>query len=257
MTSPIHLRWPKPAWETFAGLAAAGLVATAWWIDAARRDQRAAQVHRTLVDLLLNALTAGEASTARHSRRVANYTDAVARALGFSRQEHATLRVASLLHDMGKIEDRFFDIVHSRHPLSPEQRAEIRKHPSESAYILQPLEPLHPEITAIVGSHHECWDGSGYPRGLQGEAIPLAARIISVADVFDAMTQTRSYREGLSFEEGMRELQAGAGERFDPGVVELVASPEVQRRWREIFWSGRAEEAREQGAHRRPEAAAV
>ena len=229
-------------------MAAAGLVAVAWWVDATRRDSRASRVHRTLVDLLLNTLTAGDPSTARHSRRVANYTDEVGRVLGFSREQRATLRVASLLHDMGKIEDRFFDIIHSRHPLTPEQRAEIKKHPSESAYILKPLESLHPGITAIVGSHHECWDGSGYPHGLRADTIPLAARIISVADVFDAVTQTRAYREGMSFENAINELREGAGERFDPGIVEMVTSQEVQQRWREIFWAGRAEEARAQGS---------
>jgi HD-GYP domain-containing protein (c-di-GMP phosphodiesterase class II) len=240
MRTPVRLRWlPAPLEALSAALASGALVLTAC---------KAARVHRTLVDLLLNALTAGDAATARHSRRVADYTDAVANALPLSREEHATLRVGSLLHDMGKIEDRFFDIIHSRKPLTPEQRAEINHHPGESAQILQPLEALHPGIMAIVQSHHECWDGSGYPNGLCGDSIPLGARIITAADVFDALTQTRAYRQGVSFEKAMEELRGDVGNRFDPGVIQMVELPEVQQRWREIFWGGRAEEIRESSA---------
>lgn len=246
MSTPLRIRWLPASLETFgAAIASGALVFIAWWVDSGRRESKAARTHRTLVDLLLNALTAGDAATARHSRRVADYTDAVANAFGMSKREHATLRVASLLHDLGKIEDRFFHIIHSRQPLTPEQRAEINHHPGESAQILQPLETLHPGIMDIVSSHHECWDGTGYPCGLQGEAIPLGARIITAADVFDAITQTRAYREGMGFEDAMNELREDAGNRFDPGVLRVVQLPEVQQRWRDIFWGGRVEEIRE------------
>ncbi len=246
MSTPLRLRWLPAPLETFsAAIASGALVFIAWWVDSGRRERKASRVHRTLVDLLLNALTAGDAATARHSRRVADYTDAVANAFGMTKKEHATLRVASLLHDMGKIEDRFFDIIHSRQPLTPEQRAEINHHPGESAQILQPLETLHLGIMAIVSSHHECWNGTGYPCGLRGEEIPLGARIITAADVFDAITQTRAYREGMCFEDAMNELREDVGNRFDPGVIQVVELPEVQQRWREIFWGGRAEEIRE------------
>jgi putative nucleotidyltransferase with HDIG domain len=186
-----------------AMLAAAGVVAAAWGMDAMRRERTAAQLHRDMVEILLNALTAGDPVTARHSRRVADLSYALAQAAGMHGAELRTLRIAALLHDMGKIDDRFFHIIHSRKPLTRQQRAEIKGHPHESAHILAPLETEHPGIQQIVSSHHECWDGSGYPRGLQDAEIPLGARIISVADAFDAMTQPRKYRDALPLEKAL------------------------------------------------------
>jgi HD-GYP domain-containing protein (c-di-GMP phosphodiesterase class II) len=143
---------------------------------------------------------------------------------------------------MGKIDDRFFLIVHSRKKLSQEQRASIQHHPHQSAAILQPLEQMHPGIQHIVSSHHECWDGSGYPCGLAGADIPLAARIITVADVFDAMTQPRTYKDGMSVEEALEKLDEGAGRQFDPNLVGLVERGPVLARWTEIAEQGHAEE---------------
>lgn len=224
-------------------LTTAGLIGAAWWRDARRRGSYAARLHRTTVDLLLNALTAGDPVTARHSRRVADLADALAASYGFSRDEHATLRVAALLHDMGKIDDRFFHILHSCEPLSRDEREKIEQHPRQSAGILRPLEGIHPGIAAIVAAHHECWDGQGYPRGLQGEQIPLPARIISVADVFDALTQPRAYHEPLSVQEALAKIRASSSTRFDPSVVERIADPEVMRQWRKIVRRGRREES--------------
>jgi putative nucleotidyltransferase with HDIG domain len=226
-----------------AALAVAALLAAGWVVDATRRKAEARQVHRQLVDLLLNALTADDPGTARHSRRVADLTDVLAEACGgLDRDEQATLRVGALLHDMGKIDDRFFQIVHSRKPLSPEQRARIKHHPHQSAAILEPLEAMHPGIQRVVSSHHECWDGSGYPNGLGGEEIPLAARIIALADVFDAMTQPRRYKEGMSVEDALRELRKGAGKQFDPGLVNLISCDPVLSSWTAIAQAGQEDE---------------
>ena len=223
-------------------LTTAGVMGMAWWNDARRRERYAARLHRTTVDLLLNALTAGDPVTARHSRRVADLADAVAFCYDLRGREHATLRVAALLHDMGKIDESFFQILHSCGPLTPEQRGEIEQHPHESAYILRPLERIHPGITAIVEAHHECWDGRGYPKGLEREQIPLAARIISVADVFDAMAQPRTYHEPLSVDETLDKIRSGSGNRFDPDVVGVVQHPAVLRRWKKIARRGLVEE---------------
>lgn len=241
----LEYRVPRALWErTFWGgaLLAAGLTGAAWARDARRRSRTTRRLHRTLVDLLLNAITAGDAATARHSRRVANLTDALAEQLGMRREERVTLRVASLLHDMGKIDDRFFDIIHSHGPLTERQRAEMKDHPHESADILGPLERIHPGITGIVSGHHECWDGSGYPDGLVGDEIPLGARIIAVADVFDALTQRRAYRDALSPEEVRRQIRGGGGKHFDPGVVRVLDRPEVWAYWKEIARGGAVEE---------------
>ena len=225
-----------------AALASAGVVAAGWAYDALRRERSTRLMHRKLIDLLLNALTADDPVTARHSRRVADLSFALAGAVGLGRRERATLRVAALLHDMGKIDDRFFHIVHSRKPLTEQQRTEMKFHPHLSAHILEPLEALHPGIMCIVSSHHECWNGTGYPRRLAGEDIPLAARIISVADAFDAMTQPRKYRAPLSTEEALDALFEGSGEQFDPQLVRLVETTPVLSQWVEIARQGLADE---------------
>jgi putative nucleotidyltransferase with HDIG domain len=223
----------------------AGLVLLGWRWDVRRRRRRMARLHRVLVDLLLNAISAGDPPTERHSRRVADLTDALSSAVGYRDTPHSTLRVAALLHDMGKIDDRFFSILHSCEPLTPEERSQIEDHPHQSADILQPLERIHPGISRIVEAHHECWDGNGYPKGLEGEDIPLAARVISVADVFDALTQPRAYRPGIDPGEALEMIRHGSGTRFDPGIVEELARPEVLERWSQIVEAGRREEAKE------------
>ena len=215
-------------------LASAGLVAVAWMLDAGRRSHSERMLHRRMVDLLLNALYAGDPVTARHSRRVADLSYALAEAVGMRGHQLHTLRVAALLHDMGKIDDRFFHIVHSRTPLTRAQRAEIKNHPHESAHILTPLEPEHPGIMEIVSTHHECWDGSGYPHGLHDLDIPLEARIIAVADAFDAMTQPRKYRDAMSLDEALQALREGSGTQFDPTLVDLAEMDPVRSVWEEV-----------------------
>lgn len=215
-------------------LGTAAAVSVAWLMDAMRRERKAAQLHRDMVEILLNALTAGDPVTARHSRRVADLSYALAEAVGIHGAALRTLRIAALLHDMGKIDDRFFHIIHSRKPLTREQRGEIKGHPHESAHILAPLESSHPGIQQIVSSHHECWDGSGYPRGLEEVDIPLGARIIALADAFDAMTQPRKYRDALPMQTALAELRKGSGSQFDPALVDLASAPPVLDVWEQI-----------------------
>lgn len=225
-------------------LTAAGLIAAAWGLDAWRRARDTSQLHRTLVDLLLNTLHTGDPETERHSRRVAALTDVLASTYRFGRRAHARLRLAALLHDMGKMDDEVFDIVHSCEPLSREARREMEQHPREGADILHPLERIHPGISKIVRSHHEAWNGEGYPEGLLGSEIPIEARILSVADVFDAMTQPRSYHDPLGVDEALERIRRSAGERFDPEVVRRIGQPQVKERWAMIAALGRLEESR-------------
>lgn len=227
-------------------LAAAGAAlvagAGAWTLATHRQQKQSAKLHRTLVELLLNALSSGDPATARHSRRVANLTDVLAEAVCVGRREHATLRVAALLHDLGKIDDDLFPLVHSPHPLNDEQREQINRHPVASASILHPLERFHPGLIEIVTSHHECWNGKGYPGGLAGEQIPRGARMITIADVFDAVSQPRSYHDAAPVEEVLEMIRRGGGKRFDPELVRLLDEPRVRERFIAIAERGRREE---------------
>lgn len=229
-------------------LTVASLMAFAWSLDVRQRNHRAALIHRTMVELLLKTLCAGDPITARHSRRVADLTDVVGRTYRFDRQRQARLRVAALLHDVGKLDNHVADIVRSSGRLSDSERDRVKDHAYQSADILEPLERIHPGIAHIVKSHHERWDGSGYPRRLAGEKIPLESRIISVADVFDAMTQPRSYHEAATPREVLQNLREEAGSTFDPDVVGRLDRPQVWSAWLKIAEAGYREERRHREA---------
>jgi putative nucleotidyltransferase with HDIG domain len=225
-----------------AAAAGAALVATAWAEQARRSRRYSAQLHRASVEALLNALHAGDPFTARHSRRVADLAETLARAHGLPHGQRTKIRLAGLLHDMGKLDEELFPIVHSSERLSGGEREKIEEHPDGGAHILEPLEEIHPGLIEIVESHHENWNGGGYPRGLSGEEIPLGARIISIADVFDALTQPRVYRDATSVEDALELIGSGGGSRFDPELIATLQRPEVLECWVEIAEAGRREE---------------
>lgn len=248
MSFAFPLRRPpaqRPLRVLGLALVAAGALGAALGVELRKQRRRTARLHRSLIDLLLNALTADDRVTARHSRRVASLTDVLADELSLDRKQRAALRVAALLHDMGKIEEAFFHIVHSRKRLSDAQQRRIQHHPARSAHILRPLERVHPGITETVAAHHERWDGQGYPRQLAGNDIPLGARLIAMADSFDAMTQPRGYQTTTDPAEALAEIRQGAGCQFDPHLAELLDRPRVRERWLEIARKGRRTEERE------------
>ncbi len=158
-----------------------------------------------------------------HSKKVAKYAAQIAEALGYSEERIATLRAAALLHDIGKIgiSDR---LLMKTGPLTEEDWEPIRAHPKLGVAILKHVESLNGCLAAIQ-YHHERYDGTGYPAGLKGENIPLDARIMAVADSYDAMTSLRPYREGkMTHEQALEELKRCAGTQFDPKVVEAFIS---------------------------------
>ncbi len=171
------------------------------------------------VESFAQALEAKDSYTHGHSRQVSLYAGLLARALGLSASQRALLAQAALLHDIGKI--GIADTI-LNHPgaLSRDDLTEIRKHPCKGRNILAPIHSLS-GLAEIVYHHHERWDGSGYPDGLAGEEIPLMARIIGIADAFDAITSQRPYRDSLDLDSALAELRGGAGSQFDPGLVEL------------------------------------
>lgn len=166
---------------------------------------------------LAQALEQRDSYTSGHSERVTDYALKIAAALGVNEHDLELIRQAGLLHDIGKIGVRDAVLLKPGR-LTPPERQHIEQHPIIGDNILHPITFLR-EALNIVLHHHEHWDGSGYPFGLAGEEIPLVARIIAVADTYDAMTSRRPYRDAMSHEEAVAEIRRMSGKQFDPAVV--------------------------------------
>ncbi len=176
---------------------------------------------------LANAVDARDMATANHSSRVAEYAVAIAQTMGLSRAEIREVEVAGFLHDLGKIGIPD-DILAKRGPLSRKEWAMMRRHPLFGYEILEPV-PVAESIKLAVRHSHEFWDGSGYPGGLSGEEIPLAARVVGVADAYEALTTDRPYRLAQAPKDAVEEIQRCAGTQFDPQVVDAFLR--VWRQW--------------------------
>ncbi len=184
--------------------------------------ERAADGYRAVVRSLAAAIEARDGYTGGHSDEVQQLGVAVALRLGLERSDIDLIRTVALLHDVGKIgiPDH---VLHNPDPLSREEWAVMRQHPVIGERILEPLPGLS-EVAHAVRHEHERWDGTGYPDGLQGEEIPLAARIVLACDAYHALVSDRPYRSALPQEEAIAELEHCAGTQFDPKViVALVA----------------------------------
>jgi HD-GYP domain-containing protein (c-di-GMP phosphodiesterase class II) len=176
---------------------------------------------------LLNAIDANDPETGSHVRRVATYAQILAEAADLPERERRLIEHVALFHDVGKIHEAVFDIVHDGHPLSAADREAIATHPHRGAKVLSPLRGFYPDLLEGVLAHHERWDGRGYPRALHGRQIPLAARIIAIVDTFDAVTYHRRYRDGRSTTIARDVILNGRGEQFDPDLVDLFDFPPV------------------------------
>lgn len=170
-----------------------------------------------LAETLAEALDARDSYTAGHGLRVGDYTHAIALELGMAPAELEILRIAAQLHDIGKIgiPDA---ILCKAGKLTAEEFALVKLHPQIGRRILEKAQSFE-EILPVVELHHENFDGSGYPYGLAGDKIPLGARIVRVADSFDAMTTDRAYRPAYSAQAAAREIQSCVGRAYDPRVV--------------------------------------
>ena len=194
-----------------------------------------ARLQRAIFQSLLglaNALEAKDPYTRGHSTRVAELAGQLAMRMKMSRVATETVAHAALLHDLGKIGVPE-SILGKPGGLSEEEWTAMRRHPVTGAQIVAPLE-FFDEGAIIVRHHHERFDGSGYPDGLKGEAIPLGARIVAVADVYDALTSRRPYRSNLTHAEALRILSREAGHTLDGGLVALFVdmietSPELRQ----------------------------
>lgn len=185
-------------------------------LDVAYTDLKDA--YRGTVEALRLAVDAKDSYTKNHSDRVSYYSVLIGQKLGLSHEEIETLRDGALFHDVGKIgiPDA---ILQKTGKLTDDEYDDIKNHPSIGAKILAPAK-IFSNIIDIVKHHHERFDGKGYPSSLKGEAIPLLARIVCVADSFDAMTSDRSYRSRLTFFNALDELENGKGTQFDPRIVD-------------------------------------
>lgn len=170
---------------------------------------------------LINALEARDPDTRRHSARVARFALAIARELGLDPSSVEAVRLGAELHDIGKIgvPDA---LLRRRGPLTPAEHRRVLEHTVIGEQILRPVMSDRPGVLAVVRSHHEWVDGSGYPDGLRGERIPLEARIVAVADSLDAMTSARPYRPPLPLSEAIRQLTVFSGVQFDPECVRAL-----------------------------------
>jgi putative nucleotidyltransferase with HDIG domain len=197
-----------------------------------RVREKTAELSRTLHDLestysqtlwsLVAALDAREHETSDHSQRVVRYTLAIARRLGVPDGDLPSVGRGALLHDIGKIGVPDAILLKAGR-LTPSEWVEMRKHPQIGYDILRSIEFLGPSAEVVL-CHQERYDGGGYPRGLSGEAIPLAARIFAIADTFDAMTTSRPYRRGLPAEAARVEIAKCSGTQFDPRCADAFLS---------------------------------
>jgi HD-GYP domain-containing protein (c-di-GMP phosphodiesterase class II) len=170
------------------------------------------------VTALIMSLEARDEYTKGHSDRVTEYSVGIARQLQLEEEMIKTIKDAAILHDIGKIGVRD-DVLLETGRLTPEEFSEIKKHPVISGSIVKSISSLQ-ETGEIVSQHHERYDGRGYPDGLKDEEIHIGARIMAVADTYDAMTSNRSYRKALDPDYAVKEIKNEAGTQFDPRCVE-------------------------------------
>jgi putative nucleotidyltransferase with HDIG domain len=194
-------------------------------LTAAEAETRAAYVGA--IRALAAALDARDAYTAGHSERVSAISVLIGRQMGLPEPDLEVLRLGALLHDIGKIGVND-EILHKPGPLTAEEFEQLKRHPVLGARILRQVPFLEPHLP-IVELHHESPDGRGYPFGLRGPDIPLAASIVHVADAYDAMTSARAYRPPRSSADACAELERCSGTQFDPACVEalLAAIPRI------------------------------
>jgi putative two-component system response regulator len=178
------------------------------------------RAYRETVDRLGRAIDVHDCITGAHVERVASYAAAIARAYGLDEVQAELLRLASPLHDIGKIAVPD-SLLAKPGPLTPAERVEMERHTEAGHALLAGSGNELLELAATVArSHHERWDGTGYPCGLSGEDIPIEGRIVAVADVFDAMTSERPYGTKFSAAEGRAYIVSESGAAFDPKVVD-------------------------------------
>ena len=200
------------------------------YLRARRERERVERLAAAALESLLNAIDANDPATGEHVRRVAAVSLILADVRGLSDSERSSVERVALFHDVGKIHEALFDITHDDQVLSAAERLQIATHPQRGADVVAPLSRFYPDLGSGVLAHHERWHGTGYPCGLRGTEIPLAARIVALADTFDAITRRRRYGAARSAPAAVEVIAAERGWQFDPELTDLFLSPAVQSR---------------------------
>lgn len=180
------------------------------------------QLNSDLLRALINTIEAQDPYTSGHSIRVAEGALEIADQIGLGPQKRRWIETAALLHDIGKIDSSFHKILRKEDDLTEEDWELIRRHPNRGAELIQPIRSMDQEVLDYIRHHHERYDGNGYPAGLEGEQIPLGARVIMVSDTIDAMVTERPYRSRIDPDDVRDELQDKAGRQFDPELVKAA-----------------------------------
>ena len=180
------------------------------------------QLNHDLLRVLVKTIEARDPYTSGHSLRVSERSRRIAEQLGLPRKLVDLIETGALLHDIGKIDMAYSEILRQAGPLTPEQRELIRAHPDKGVDIVSSIRSMDKRVLECIRHHHEWVDGSGYPVGLSGRAIPIGARIIMVSDSIDAMATDRPYRAALDADQIRRELRDNASTQFDPDVVKAA-----------------------------------
>jgi putative two-component system response regulator len=201
-----------------------------------RAPQQQAELTVATLEALVNALEAKNAYLGGHSARVAAFAATIANELHLQDEEIEQVRIAGRLHDLGMIGIREA-VLDKQGTLTEEEFEHVKQHVTIGAQILAPLTHLAP-VVSFVKSHHERWDGGGYPDGLSGDDIPLGARIVGAAEVYDALTTNRPYMEKMSQEDAVARMRELAGEALDPHVMDALAAAVERRQTLEFLADG-------------------
>lgn len=185
------------------------------------------QLNTDLARVLVRTLESQDPYTGGHSLRVSQWAKELAEAAGLNYRQRRNIETAALLHDIGKVDRIYFEILKQDGPLTPEQRQAIREHPERGVEMLSAVRSLDDKVLEYIRHHHEHYNGKGYPDGIVGEDIPLGARVIMIVDTIDAMMTRRPYRGPLPPEVVKEELIDLKGEQFDPELVEILIEEEV------------------------------
>lgn len=177
---------------------------------------------REMLELMVKAIEARDPYTSGHSVRVSAMSRALATEMKLPYDRVEQIATAALLHDVGKIHEKFAPVLRKEARLTPEEHQLLQEHPVKSAELVAVISGFKGTVLDSVRSHHERWDGNGYPDRLKGEDVPLGARIIAVADTVDAMRTDRPYRPAATYEETIRELERCRGAQFDPQIIDVA-----------------------------------